>query len=159
MANPKYAVLQRMKKHDFNAPDQLHVSSFVFIRNKKGEILLEKIAKDFEGPAAGKWVIPGLVLKFGEHPDEGAKRVFVEELEIKARPFRFYQNQSHLETNGHWDILYIYESDAIPESQLRKPAKGIDKFQYYNPAKLPKPLGYGIKDILMAEKKPGKTFK
>jgi len=76
-----------MKKHDFKAPDQLHVSAFVFIKNKKGEILLEKVAKDFEGPAAGKWIIPGVILKFGEHPDEAARRVFVEELEIKEAKY------------------------------------------------------------------------
>ncbi len=144
---------------NFKAPDQLHISSFLFCRNSKHEILLEKVAKDFEGYAAGKWIIPGVVLKFGEHPDEAAERIFTQELEIAERPLTLRQLQSHLDRGGHWDLIYIYECNPISESELVKPAKGIEKLEYHDPQKLPKPLGYGVKDLVEAEKKPGKTFR
>ena len=155
---PKNAILQRMKKFNLRAPDQLHISSFLFVRNKQKKILLEKVAKDFEGSAAGKWIIPGVILKFGEHADEAAKRIFTEELEIPLRPLRLHQIQSHLDHGDHWDLIFIYECDPIAASRLAKPAKGIEKLEYHDPRRLPKPLGYGLKDLLVAEKIRGKTF-
>ena len=39
-------------------------------RNLEGHILVEKVSKDAGTYSAGKYYIPGVAMKFGEHPEE-----------------------------------------------------------------------------------------
>ena len=59
----------------------LCVGSFLVIE-KKGRILFGKAVKpEF---AKGKWLLPASHLKYGEHPDDAAKRILKEQLGAEA---------------------------------------------------------------------------
>ena len=50
--------------------------------------MVEKVSKDAGGYAAGKYYIPGVALKFGEHPVEAGHRILTEELEVEDREIK-----------------------------------------------------------------------
>lgn len=65
--------------------------------------------------SSGKWVLPASHLKYGEKPDDAAKRILTEQLDLGDVKLIFSQVQSHLSEDpndpdsAHWDICFIYE--------------------------------------------------
>ncbi|MBI2184047.1 MAG: NUDIX hydrolase [Thaumarchaeota archaeon] len=108
------------------------LSSFVIIRKNDGillvkigqpEIWAEKWCLALDHPERWKdrWQIPCSYLKFGEHPDQAAKRVMEEQLQIKAYELRrtlvksFAAESSIYRGETHWDICFIYEASVSGE--------------------------------------------
>jgi ADP-ribose pyrophosphatase YjhB (NUDIX family) len=121
------------------------VSSFI-IAEKEGKVLVGKmknpdiwVEKFLVGPnfaskyaASGKWLLPASHLKFGESPDDCARRVLKEQILVGKPNCTLVGIQSHLSgdpgdvENAHWDLCIIYralvsEPIQVPEwfSELR----------------------------------------
>jgi len=108
------------------------ISSFV-IAEKGGKVLVGKmknpetwVERFLVGPnlapkfaASGKWLLPASHLKFGESPDECAKRIAREQL-LAGENCTLVGIQSHISgdpadiENSHWDLCIIYRA-SIPE--------------------------------------------
>jgi ADP-ribose pyrophosphatase YjhB (NUDIX family) len=104
------------------------LSSFLILKGKGG-ILVGKMAKPevwvekfFVGEkfaptyaASNKWLLPASHLKYGEKPDEAAKRILNEQAGLKNVKLTLREVQSHLAEDpndpeaAHWDICFIYE--------------------------------------------------
>jgi ADP-ribose pyrophosphatase YjhB (NUDIX family) len=65
--------------------------------------------------ASGKWILPASHLKYGEKPEDAAKRILTEQLGLSKVKLTFAEVQSHLSGDpndpegAHWDICFIYE--------------------------------------------------
>jgi ADP-ribose pyrophosphatase YjhB (NUDIX family) len=104
------------------------ISTFLVLTGKNG-ILVGKMAKPevwvekfFVGEtfapkyaSSGKWVLPASHLKFGEAPEDAAKRVLAEQLGLRRVKLRLGEVQSHLSQDpndpeaAHWDVCFVYE--------------------------------------------------
>jgi len=109
------------------------ISSFI-VAQKEGKVLVGKmknpetwVEKFLVGPnfapkyaASGKWLLPASHLKFGESPDECAKRILKEQLLAGEPGCILLGIQSHISgdpsdvENAHWDLCIIYRA-SIPE--------------------------------------------
>ena len=90
-----YAVKQ--KEIDYNEKDLVLLQVQLINKNKDGHIMVEKVAKDADSYASGKYYIPGVAMKFGEHPEEAGHRILTEELEVKDREITLIGTQSHFD--------------------------------------------------------------
>ena len=81
--NLAYAVKQT--EIDYKAEDLIMLQAQLINRNDKGHVLVEKVASDSGTYSAGKYYIPGVAMKFSEHPEEAGHRILTEELEIADR--------------------------------------------------------------------------
>ena len=114
------------------------LSAFLVLK-KSGDILAGKMTKpnvwveqflvgeEFapKYASSGKWVLPASHLKYGEKPEDAAKRILTEQLGLRDVTLVLSQVQSHLSGNqndpdtAHWDICFIYEGQV--EGPVRKP--------------------------------------
>ena len=78
--NLAYAVKQT--EIDYKAEDLIMLQAQLINRNDKGHVLVEKVAADSGTYSAGKYYIPGVAMKFGEHPEEAGHRILTEELKF-----------------------------------------------------------------------------
>jgi len=103
------------------------LSAFLVLKWKAG-ILVGKMAKPemwvgrfLVGEAfapryvsSNKWVLPASHLKYGEKPEDAAKRVLHEQLGAGSVKLRLLQVQSHLSQDpsdpeaAHWDVCFVY---------------------------------------------------
>ena len=154
-----YAIKQ--KEIDYNERDLLMVQAQLINRNSEGHVLVEKVSKDAGTYSAGKYYIPGVAMKFGEHPEEAGHRVLTEELEIRDREINLVGTQSHWnDEKNHWYLLYLFETvEPISQEEMDNPCEGIDELLYLN---LKDATGenstQGLRDIREAMKLPGKTY-
>ena len=154
-----YAIKQ--KEIDYNERDLLMVQAQLINRNSEGHVLVEKVSKDAGTYSAGKYYIPGVAMKFGEHPEEAGHRVLTEELEIDDREIALVGTQSHWnDEKNHWYLLYLFETvEPISQEEMDNPCEGIDELLYLN---LEDATGenstQGLRDIREAMKLPGKTY-
>ena len=154
-----YAIKQ--KEIDYNERDLLMVQAQLINRNSEGHTLVEKVSKDAGTYSAGKYYIPGVAMKFGEHPEEAGHRVLTEELEIADREIKLVGTQSHWnDEKNHWYLLYLFETvEPISQEEMDNPCEGIDELLYLN---LEDATGenstQGLRDIREAMKIPGKTY-
>ena len=154
-----YAIKQ--KEIDYNERDLLMVQAQLINRNSEGHVLVEKVSKDAGTYSAGKYYIPGVAMKFGEHPEEAGHRVLTEELEISDREINLVGTQSHWnDEKNHWYLLYLFETVVpISQEEMDNPCEGIDELLYLN---LENATGenstQGLRDIREAMKVPGKTY-
>ena len=154
-----YAIKQ--KEIDYNERDLLMVQAQLINRNSEGHVLVEKVSKDAGTYSAGKYYIPGVAMKFGEHPEEAGHRVLTEELEISDREINLVGTQSHWnDEKNHWYLLYLFETvEPISQEEMDNPCEGIDELLYLN---LEDATGenstQGLRDIREAMKVPGKTY-
>jgi ADP-ribose pyrophosphatase YjhB (NUDIX family) len=115
------------------------ISTFLVLRGKGG-VLVGKMTKPdiwvekfFVGPtfapqyaSSGKWILPASHLKYGEHPDDAAKRVLTEQLELRGVKLALSDVQSHLSQDpndpeaAHWDLCFIYEGKLRGEVKRPK---------------------------------------
>ena len=154
-----YAIKQ--KEIDYNERDLLMVQAQLINRNSEGHVLVEKVSKDAGTYSAGKYYIPGVAMKFGEHREEAGHRVLTEELEISDREINLVGTQSHWnDEKNHWYLLYLFETvEPISQEEMDNPCEGIDELLYLN---LENATGenstQGLRDFREAMKVPGKTY-
>ena len=87
-----YAV--RQEEIDYKTTDLVMMQAQLVNRNPEGNVMVEKVSKDAGTYSAGKYYIPGVAMKFGEHPEEAGHRVLTEELEIADREIVLVSTQS-----------------------------------------------------------------
>lgn len=144
--------------HDRN--DQIIISSFLYNLDEHGHLLLERVADDFPGQAAGKWHLPGIALKFNEHPEEAAHRILTEELEVEDRPLCLLRVQSHHDEGNRWYLMFLYESEPLTEAEMAKPCDGIAEFAFHDLNELYKiEATSAVWDIMNADKVGNRTYK
>ena len=154
-----YAVKQ--KEIDYNAKDLILLQAQLINKNKDGLIMVEKVSKDAESYAAGKYYIPGVAMQFGEHPEEAGHRILTEELEISDRDINLIGSQSHYdEEKARWYVLFLFETnEPLTDEEMKNPCDGIDELLYLDLEKADTENStQGLKDIREAMKIPGKTY-
>jgi ADP-ribose pyrophosphatase YjhB (NUDIX family) len=83
----------------------------------------EKFAPQYA--SSGKWLLPASHLKYGEKPDDAAKRILTEQVEANDVQLAFSHVQSHLSQDpndpesAHWDICFIYKGTV--KGELKRP--------------------------------------
>jgi 8-oxo-dGTP diphosphatase len=86
------------------------ISAVVAVRN--GEVLLQKGAF----PRLEKWwSFPEDNLKFGEDPEDCARRVLKEQTHVKVKSLRLLYVQSSVYKDVHWDLWFIYAAEVEGE--------------------------------------------
>lgn len=154
-----YAVKQ--KQIDYEAKDLVLLQAQLINKDENGHIMVEKVSKDAESYAAGKYYIPGVAMKFGEHPEEAGHRIITEELELNDREIRLIGSQSHYdEERKRWYVLFLFEtSEPLTEEEMENPCEGIDELLYLDLEDANSENStQGLKDIREAMKVPGKTY-
>ena len=154
-----YAIKQ--KEIDYNQRDLLMVQAQLINCNSEGHVLVEKVSKNAGTYSAGKYYIPGVAMKFGEHPEEAGHRVLTEELEIDDREIALVGTQSHWnDEKNHWYLLYLFETvQPISQEEIDNPCEGIDELLYLNLEDATEENStQGLRDICEAMKIPGKTY-
>lgn len=96
-------------KRKLISPENLHISSFVIVKDPVSKILFLKAGSSHPLEfRKGKLVLPASMLGYGEHPREGAKRILREQLEnAENLEPKFLEMQSYL--GSHWDLCFVYE--------------------------------------------------
>ena len=130
-------------------------------KNYVGKVMVEKVSKDAESYAAGKYYIPGVAVNFGEHPVEAGHRILTEELEVKDREIKYVSTQSHWnDERKHWYVLFIFETlEPLTEEEMKNTCKGIDELVYIDleDATIENST-QGLIDIREAMRNPSKTY-
>lgn len=102
------------------SPDNLHISSFVLVRKAAAEgdsiLFLKAGEKHPLSFRRGKLLLPGVILRYGEKPREGAHRALREELvnPEQVKELEFLTMQSYL--GAHWDIVLVFETKTQDEN-------------------------------------------
>ena len=154
-----YAVKQN--EIDYNAKNLILLQAQLINKNENGHVMVEKVSKDADSYAAGKYYIPGVAMEFGEHPEEAGHRILTEELEIKDRDINSVGSQSHYdEEKDRWYILFLFETnEPLTEEEMKNPCEGIDELLYLDlETANSENSTQGLKDIREAMKIPGKTY-
>lgn len=154
-----YAIKQN--EIDYDASDLVMMQVQLLNRDNEGRVMVEKISADYSSASAGKYYIPGVAMKFGEHPEEAGHRILTEELEIKNREIKLIGSQSHWnDEKKHWYLLFHFETtEPLSESEMANPCEGIDELLYLNLEDGTKENAtQGLLDIREAMRKPGRTY-
>lgn len=136
----------------------LCVGSFLIIE-KKGRILFGKAVKpEF---AKGKWLLPASHLKYGEHPDDAAKRILKEQLGAEAQNIEYRGLWSFAVL--HWDLCFVYdvklrnEPKVIDEAEASRypsdyfySSQLFSNLEYLQPEKVKNEIGRGHDEVLLA---------
>jgi len=157
--NLAYAVKQ--SEIDYNAENLILLQAQLINRNDKGHVLVEKIPADSGTYSAGKYYIPGVAMKFGEHPEEAGHRILTEELEIADRKISLIGSQSHDDDERkRWYVLFLFETnEPVTKKEMDNPCEGIDELLYFDLEKATSDNStQGLLDIREALKNPGKTY-
>lgn len=116
------------------------VGATAFVRNEKGEILMQ-LRSDTKD-----WGLPGGSMELGEKADEAAKRELFEETGLKAESaelmgvfsgkeyFYVYPNGDQTDT-----VIILYRMEGI-SGELCMADGESEKLEYFPPDKLPEPL-------------------
>ena len=126
-----------------------------------GKVMVEKVSKDAESYAAGKYYIPGVAVNFGEHPVEAGHRILTEELEVKDREIKYVSTQSHWnDERKHWYVLFIFETlEPLTEEEMKNTCEGIDELVYIDLEDATiENATQGLIDIREAMRNPSKTY-
>ena len=157
--NLAYAVKQ--SEIDYNAENLILLQAQLINRNDKGHVLVEKIPADSGTYSAGKYYIPGVAMKFGEHPEEAGHRILTEELEIADREISLIGSQSHDDDERkRWYVLFLFETnEPVTKKEMDNPCEGIDELLYFDLENATSDNStQGLLDIREALKNPGKTY-
>ena len=154
-----YAVKQDVV--DYNAKNLVMLQAQLVNRDYVGRVMVERVSKDSQSYAAGKHYIPGVAMKFGEHPVEAGHRILTEELEVEDREIRYVSTQSHWnDEKKHWYVLFIFETvDPLTDEEMKNTCDGIDELVYFDleDATIENST-QGLIDIREAMRNPGKTY-
>ena len=112
-----YAVKQN--EIDYNANNLVLLQAQLINKNENGHVMVEKVSKDADSYAAGKYYIPGVAMEFGEHPEEAGHRILTEELEVDDRDINLIGSQSHYdEEKSRWYVLFLFETNEMFFAEL-----------------------------------------
>ena len=154
-----YAVKQDVV--DYDAENLVMLQAQLINKDYVGRVMVEKVSKDAQSYAAGKHYIPGVAMKFGEHPVEAGHRILTEELEVEDREIRYVSTQSHWnDERKHWYVLFLFETvDPLTEEEMKNTCDGIDELVYFDleDATIENST-QGLIDIREAMRNPGKTY-
>ena len=154
-----YAVKQDVV--DYDAENLVMLQAQLINKDYVGRVMVEKVSKDAQSYAAGKHYIPGVAMKFGEHPVEAGHRILTEELEVEDREIRYVSTQSHWnDERKHWYVLFLFETvDPLTEEAMKNTCDGIDELVYFDleDATIENST-QGLIDIREAMRNPGKTY-
>lgn len=83
-------------------------------------------------------MLPGAILRYGENPREGARRVLRDQLkDSKAlHDPEFFSMQSYL--GAHWDIVFLFNSRENEGAQDPIPKEPYVEAAFYEVKKLPR---------------------
>jgi ADP-ribose pyrophosphatase YjhB (NUDIX family) len=154
-----YAV--RQEEIDYKTTDLVMMQAQLVNRDSKGNVMVEKVSKDAGTYSAGKYYIPGVAMKFGEHPEEAGHRILTEELEIADRKISLIGCQSHDDDERkRWYVLFLFETnEPVTKKEMDNPCEGIDELLYFDLEKATSDNStQGLLDIREALKNPGKTY-
>ena len=156
-SNNNLAFAIKQKEINHSVDDLMVVQSQILNRNSDGKIMVEKLPSTDH--SKGGFHIPGIMAKYGEHPEDAAHRILTEELEVADRPVRFIDVQSHVGEKNSWYLIFLFESDPLSSEELSNPCEGIDELLYVdfndtNPGNSTR----GLIDIKTAMATPGKTY-
>ena len=154
-----YAVKQDVV--DYDAENLVMLQAQLINKDYVGRVMVEKVSKDAQSYAAGKYYIPGVAMKFGEHPVEAGHRILTEELEVEDREIRYVSTQSHWnDERKHWYVLFLFETvDPLTEEEMKNTCDGIAELVYFDleDATIENST-QGLIDIREAMRNPGKTY-
>ena len=119
----------------------VHISSFVFVTDGAGKILLVKRSKPERW--AGKWLIPGSILLYGEDPTVGAGRTLKEQLGATATEVKLLGVDSY--GDKHWDICFVFHAQ-IPG--IGQAGQDFEKAEYFDLAELPPELRDDHREVI-----------
>ena len=152
-----------VKQDTINYDDENLVMLQAQLINKDyvGKVMVEKVSKDADSYAAGKYYIPGVAVNFGEHPVEAGHRILTEELEVKDREIKYVSTQSHWnDERKHWYVLFIFETvEPLTEEEMKNTCEGIDELVYIDlEDATTENATQGLIDIREAMRNPSKTY-
>ena len=154
-----YAVKQNTINYD--EENLVMLQAQLINKDYVGKVMVEKVSKDAESYAAGKYYIPGVAVNFGEHPVEAGHRILTEELEIDDREIQYVSTQSHWnDERKHWYVLFIFETlEPLTEEEMKNTCDGIDELVYIDleDATIENST-QGLIDIREAMRNPSKTY-
>jgi len=146
---------------DYDAKNLVMLQAQLINKDHSGKVMVEKVPKDSGTYSAGKYYIPGVAMKFGEHPVEAGHRILTEELEVEDREIKYVSTQSHWnDERKHWYVLFIFESiEPLTDEEIENPCEGIDQLLYLDleDATIENST-QGLIDIREAMRNPGKTY-
>ena len=154
-----YAIKQN--EIDYDAADLVMMQVQLLNRDNESRVMVEKISAEYSYKSAGKYYIPGVAMKFGEHPEEAGHRILTEELEIKDREIKLIASQSHWnDEKNHWYLLFHFETtEPLSESEMANTCEGIDKLLYLDLEDATEENATpGLLDIREAMLNPGRTY-
>ena len=153
--NLAFAIKQKEVNHSVD--DLMVVQSQILNRDSNGKVMVEKLPSTDH--SRGGFHIPGIMLKYGEHPEDGAHRALTEELEVADRPVRLIDVQSHAGEKNSWYLIFLFESDPLSSEELSNPCQGIDELLHIdlNDTDASNSTS-GVLDIKNAMATPGKTY-
>jgi ADP-ribose pyrophosphatase YjhB (NUDIX family) len=139
MSSPKLARL--VPQPDGTQPEEvMHISSFVFVK-KGAQLLLARRVKPERW--AGKWVIPGALVNYGEDPGAAALRIVREQLGATATALKLLDVQSY--GDKHWDMCFLFHAETPGVEKL---SGDFDKADYFDPANLPPEIREDHKEVI-----------
>ena len=152
-----------VKQNTINYDDEnlVMLQAQLINRDYVGKVMVEKVSKDADSYAAGKYYIPGVAVNFGEHPVEAGHRILTEELEVKDREIRYVSTQSHWnDERKHWYVLFIFETvEPLTEDEMKNTCYGIDELLYIDLEDATTDNAtQGLIDIREAMRNPSKTY-
>jgi ADP-ribose pyrophosphatase YjhB (NUDIX family) len=115
---------------DDMSPLSLHTISAI-VAVSDGRVLLQKGA--YRGLEKW-WSVPEDNLKFGEDPEECARRVLREQANVKVNSIELLYVQSSVYKEIHWDLWFIYKATVEGDPS---PGKGNWEVKYFLIDKLP----------------------
>jgi ADP-ribose pyrophosphatase YjhB (NUDIX family) len=114
------------------------LSAFLVLKGKNGilagkmtkpEVWVEKffVGESFapKYTSSAKWTLPASYLKYGEKPEDAARRILTEQLGLSKVKLTLSEVQSHLSGDpndsdaAHWDICFVYEGTV--KGKVSKP--------------------------------------
>ena len=84
-----YSIKQKEINYDEN--DLLLIQAQLVNRNSDGKVMVEKVSPD-NSYYGGKYHIPGIAVRFGEHPEEAPDLISHSETLYRARNNCFYEH-------------------------------------------------------------------
>jgi hypothetical protein len=127
------------------SPENLHISSFVIARKRgapaEGEQSILLIRAGDKHPLSfrrGKLLLPAAILRYGENPRAGARRVLSDQLQDPSRlkDPEFLGMQSYL--GAHWDIVFLFETWLDDGGTEILPKDPFVKAAFHDVNKLPR---------------------
>jgi hypothetical protein len=131
-AQPRWTIPKRTRM------ENLHVSSFVLVKNSAGDSVVflkagPKYPVEFK---RGKLLLPATVLDFGESPRGVASKLLGEQMNgAENLKVDYVTMQSYL--GAHWDIVFVYQT-KIDEGRALSPKQPFTELGFYKLSALPR---------------------